>query len=83
MFNFTRRLGALGAFGTMNIYERELEGDLPSGYNSRVFGIFEKWVEDGSYLKLRQLSVSYTKNLTVMGMESVKLSLSRSGNCVV
>ena len=75
VFNFTRRLGALSAFGTMEIYERELEGDLPSGYNSRVFGIFEKWVEDGSYLKLRELSVSYTKNLTVLGMESIKLSM--------
>ncbi|MEL7832660.1 SusC/RagA family TonB-linked outer membrane protein [Fodinibius sp. Rm-B-1B1-1] len=75
VFNFTRRLGALGAFGTMEIYERELEGDLPAGYNSRVFGIFEKWVEDGSYLKLRELSVSYTSKLNAFGMKSLKLSL--------
>ncbi len=75
VFNFTRRLGALGAFGTMEIYERELEGDLPSGYNSRVFGIFEKWVEDGSYLKLRELSVSYTRDMQVLGMKSLKLSV--------
>ncbi|MDZ7681293.1 MAG: TonB-dependent receptor [Fodinibius sp.] len=40
IFNFTERLGSLGAFGTLATYERELEGDLPAGYNARVFGIF-------------------------------------------
>jgi TonB-linked SusC/RagA family outer membrane protein len=60
VFNFTRRLGAFGPFGTLEDYERELEGDLPSGYNTAVFGIFENWVENGSYLKLREVSLAYT-----------------------
>jgi TonB-linked SusC/RagA family outer membrane protein len=75
VFNFTERLGSLGAFGTMQTYERELEGDLPSGYNARVFGIFENWIEDGSYLKLRELSAAYTLFPEAFGLRSVKLSV--------
>jgi len=75
VFNFTERLGSLGAFGTMATYERELEGDLPAGYNARVFGIFENWIEDGSYLKLRELSASYTTNPDFIGLRSLRFSV--------
>ena len=48
--------------------ERELlpYGDLrklPPGYNARTQGIFEYWIEDGSFVKLRELSASYTLDL--------------------
>ncbi|MBN2731635.1 MAG: SusC/RagA family TonB-linked outer membrane protein [Balneolaceae bacterium] len=75
VFNFTERLGSLSAFGTLYTYEKELEGELPAGYNARVFGIFENWVEDGSYIKLRELSASYTFFPKSMGFRSLKLSL--------
>lgn len=75
VFNFTERLGSLGAFGTMETYERELEGDLPAGYNARVFGIFENWIEDGSYIKLRELSASYTLSPDFIGLQSVRFSV--------
>lgn len=74
VFNFTRRLGSLFVFGTMETYQRELEGELPDGYNARVFGIFEEWIEDGSFLKLRELSASYTLFPEVLGLRSVQLS---------
>ena len=60
VFNFTRRLAALSAFGTLEDYQRELEGELPAGYNAAVFNIFENWIEDGSFVKLRELALSYT-----------------------
>lgn len=75
VFNFTERLGSLGAFGTMKTYERELEGDLPPGYNARVFGIFENWIEDGSFIKLRELSGSYTLFPDAFGLKSLRLSV--------
>ncbi len=75
VFNFTERLGSLGAFGTMKTYERELEGDLPAGYNARVFGIFENWIEDGSFVKLRELSASYTLFPEAFGLQSLRLSV--------
>jgi TonB-dependent SusC/RagA subfamily outer membrane receptor len=46
-------------------YERELlpYGDprkLPPAWNARTQGIFEYWIEDGTFVKLRELSASYT-----------------------
>ncbi|MBC7843896.1 MAG: TonB-dependent receptor [Gemmatimonadaceae bacterium] len=46
-------------------YQRELlpYGDarkLAPTFNSRTQGIFEYWIEDGSYVKLREVSASYT-----------------------
>jgi TonB-linked SusC/RagA family outer membrane protein len=75
VFNFTRRLAALFVFGTLKDYERELEGELPKGYNAAVFRIFENWIEDGSFIKLRELSVAYTMYPKLMGLRSVRLSL--------
>ena len=78
VFNFTRRLAALSAFGTLTDYQRELEGDLPAGYNSRAFAIFEAYVEDGSYVKLREVSVSYAIPVAVanrVGTDSMRLTV--------
>jgi TonB-linked SusC/RagA family outer membrane protein len=76
VFNFTRRLAALSAFGTLqDPYGRELQGDLPEGYSGRVFGIYENWIEDGSYLKLRELAVAYTVRPEFIGLRSVQFSL--------
>ena len=75
IFNFTRRLAALSAFGVLTDYERELNGELPSGYNARVFRIFEQWIEDGSFVKLRELSASYRWQPQFLGLNSIQLSL--------
>ncbi len=75
VFNFTRRLGSLPAFGTHGDLQKELEGDLPEGFNSRVFGIFEHWIEDGSYGKLRELSASYSIFPELFGLRSVRFSV--------
>lgn len=76
VFNFTRRLAALSAFGTLqDPFGDELEGKYPSGYSNAVFRIFENWIEDGSYIKLRELSASYTTYPSFMGLESVRFRL--------
>ena len=75
VFNFTRRLAALGSFGVLTDYERELNGELPAGYNARVFRIFEHWIEDGSFVKLRELSASYSWQPSFLGASRVQLSL--------
>lgn len=74
VFNFTRRIGAFPSFGTLEDYERELEGDLPSGYGSGVFNIFENWVEDGTYVKLREVAVNYTIRPGALPVESVRFN---------
>lgn len=63
ILNFTRR--TMETFGTSKDVERELlpAGDpnrLPPGYlNSKRF-YFGKFLEDGSFVKLRELSATYT-----------------------
>ena len=74
IFNFTRRLGSLFVFGTTEDYGFELDGTAPLDYyrNSAytnpstgettaygTFSLFENWIEDGSFVKLRELSATY------------------------
>ena len=74
VFNFTRRIGAFPPFGTLEDYERELEGDLPDGYGFGVFNIFENWIEDGSYVKLREVAINYTIRPSGLPFQSVQFS---------
>ena len=62
VLNFSRRI--LDIFGTGRDAQRELLplGDprrLPAGYVAGRGSIFEEYVEDGSYVKLREISLSY------------------------
>ena len=76
VFNFTRRIGAFPPFGTLEDFERELEGNLPDGYGFGVFNIFENWVEDGTYVKLREVAVNYTIRPSSLPIQSVRFSAS-------
>jgi len=65
IMNLSTRAQNAGIASNSKEYERELlpYGDprkLPPGFNARTQGIFEYWVEDGSFVKLRELSASYT-----------------------
>ncbi len=76
VFNFTRRVGARGPlYGNLVDYQRELEGKLPAGYNTALFGVLGAWVEDGSFVKLRELSVSYDLRPKMLGLRSMRVSV--------
>ena len=65
IMNLSTRAQNAGIASNSKEYERELLpfGDprkLPPGFNARTQGIFEYWVEDGGFVKLRELSASYT-----------------------
>ena len=65
IMNLSTRAQNAGIASNSKEYERELlpYGDprkLPPGYNARTQGIFEYWIEDGTFVKLRELSASYT-----------------------
>ena len=59
IFNFDRRLLETPAFGTGAAYGDEITGKVPRGYFQARRSIFEEYVEDGSYAKLREIAVSY------------------------
>jgi outer membrane receptor protein involved in Fe transport len=60
VFNFDRRLLETPVFGAGADYARELMGEVPTGYFLARRGIFEEYIEDGSFVKLRELSASYS-----------------------
>jgi TonB-dependent starch-binding outer membrane protein SusC len=65
VMNLSTRAQNAGIASNSKEYERELlpYGDprkLPPGFNARTQGIFEYWIEDGSFVKLREVSASYT-----------------------
>ena len=65
IMNLSTRAQNAGIASNSRSYERELlpYGDpnkLPPGFNARTQGIFEYWIEDGTFVKLRELAASYT-----------------------
>jgi hypothetical protein len=79
VFNFTRRILETPAFGNGKAYERELSGELPVGYFVTRRTIFEEYVEDGSFIKLREVALNYlldTGFVGNLGLKSLQLTLS-------
>lgn len=79
VFNFTRRILETPAFGNGKEYEKELSGELPAGYFNARRTIFEEYIEDGSFIKLREVSLNYlleTGFVKNLGLRSLQLSLS-------
>ncbi len=66
VFNFDRRLLETPAFGTGAEYAREITGEVPRGYFQARRSIFEEYVEKGDFVKLRELSVSYTLDASLL-----------------
>lgn len=54
---------------------KELAGELVRGTGAAKFGIAESYVEDGSYIKLREISASYLLKEPLKGVNSVKFTL--------
>ncbi|MBF8296045.1 MAG: SusC/RagA family TonB-linked outer rane protein [Bacteroidetes bacterium] len=78
VFNFTRRILETPAFGNGKEYEKELSGQVAVGYFNSRRTIFEEYVEDGSFVKLREFSVSYRLDqdfFKSLGMRSLEVTL--------
>ena len=73
VFNFTKRVGDRDFYGGLKGYEAEIRGEVPKGTSAALFSIFENWIEDGSYTKLREVSLSY--NLLLKNRKSLRFSL--------
>ncbi|HHB78022.1 MAG TPA: SusC/RagA family TonB-linked outer membrane protein [Saprospiraceae bacterium] len=60
VFNFTDRVSSRPIFGGGRYDAAEIRGDLVRGYNKASYNIWERYIEDGSFIKLRELSFGYT-----------------------
>lgn len=75
VFNFTRRVGERDLYGGLAGYEPELRGDVPKGTSAALFSIFENYIEDGSYIKLREVSLAYDFQPAFLGNNNLRLTL--------
>ncbi|MCF6181196.1 SusC/RagA family TonB-linked outer membrane protein [Lutibacter sp.] len=59
----------------------ELNGIIPKGSSVANFGIFQSFIEDGSYIKLREIALTYNLKLNKSYLKNVKFTL--SGNNLI
>jgi TonB-linked SusC/RagA family outer membrane protein len=76
VFNFTRRVGDRDLYGGLAGYKPELKGEVPKGTSAALFSIMENWIEDGSYLKLREISASYNLRFKFLNSKPLRVTLS-------
>ncbi|MBB6499162.1 SusC/RagA family TonB-linked outer membrane protein [Pedobacter cryoconitis] len=76
VFNFTKRVGDRDLYGGLAGYEAELKGEVPKGTSAALYPIMENWIEDGSYVKLRELSATYDLRLKFLKNKPLRISLS-------
>nr|WP_321411855.1 SusC/RagA family TonB-linked outer membrane protein [uncultured Allomuricauda sp.] len=75
VFNWNRRLMDNVVFGGGYNVGQELLGNRPKGYGSAQANIFEEFVEDGSFVKLREVALSYNFKPKWEYIDNVKFSL--------
>lgn len=75
VFNFTKRVGDRDFYGGLKGYEPELRGEVPKGTSAALFSIFENWIEDGSFVKLREVSLAYSMKPKFLKGNSMRLSV--------
>lgn len=75
VFNFTDRVSSRPVFGGGHYDAAEIRGELPRGYNKAAYNIWERFIEDGSFVKLRELSLGYTFNPKTPTISRVKVYL--------
>ena len=61
--------------GIGDLAEKELTGALPRGYINSIYQVLEFRVDDGSYIKLREVSASYNFGSLIKGLSNLQLTL--------
>ncbi len=75
VFNWNRRLLDNVIFGGGSNVGEELAGNRPKGFGGAQAGIFEEFVEDGSFVKLRELSLRYDLKSPFKRIDNIGISL--------
>ena len=75
VFNWNRRLLDNLLFGGGKGVQEELEGTRLKRFGGFTAGIFEEFVEDGSFIKLREISLTYDMKNPFEGVRNIQFSL--------
>jgi TonB-linked SusC/RagA family outer membrane protein len=73
VFNADRRTRQ--GIGNGEYAEKEMKGELPRGYIWSMYSIEEWRIEDGSFVKLREVSLTYNLPPIIKGISNLQLSL--------
>ncbi|MBT33121.1 MAG: SusC/RagA family TonB-linked outer membrane protein, partial [Thalassobius sp.] len=73
VFDWNKRV--INRFGGGTSSEAELNGDLPKGFSRATYSIYEEFITDGSFVKLREVALSYYINPKSDIIETVKFTL--------
>ncbi|HHH55221.1 MAG TPA: TonB-dependent receptor [Bacteroidetes bacterium] len=76
VFNFTDRVNSHPSFAGGHYDEDELEGKLPKGYNKAAYNIWERYIEDGSFIKVRELYLGYNFDKGILGISNLNVYIS-------
>ena len=74
VFNFDRRLLNNVIFGGGDGVGKELAGEQVKGFGRAEANVFEEFIEDGSFIKLRELGISYSARPDFLGISNLKFS---------
>jgi TonB-dependent SusC/RagA subfamily outer membrane receptor len=75
VWDYDERIGAYPPYGTLSLYGDELAGKVAAGTGNALWLNFERWVEDGSYVKVREVSATYTFHPRSLGLEDLGVSV--------
>jgi TonB-linked SusC/RagA family outer membrane protein len=75
VFDFTRRVGDRDIYGGLAGYMPELEGKVPKGTSAAEYNIMEDWIDKGSWVKLRELALSYSLTLKALNNKPLRISV--------
>ena len=75
VLNYERRLLSNPTFGGGVNVGQEILGVIPTGTGAAQAAIFEEFVEDGSFVKLREVSLTYNFKPKSLGIDNIQISL--------
>ena len=74
VFNFDRRLMDNAIFGGGPGVGEELAGRQVKGFGRAEANVFEEYIEDGSFIKLRELGISYSVQPDFLGISNLRFN---------
>jgi hypothetical protein len=75
VWNYDNRVGANTVYCTLWLCGEELSGAVAKGRGTAMYTNFEYWVEKGSYVKVREVSATYTLRPRMFSMRELGLSV--------
>jgi TonB-dependent SusC/RagA subfamily outer membrane receptor len=75
IWNYDARIGGYPPYGTLANYMPELKGEVAKGTGAALWSNFEAWLEDGTFVKVREVSASDALPSGLLGLQGLRVTL--------